>query len=232
MDFEFNGYFYESVKFFGYYKDFFNYLKYIAPFEKYEPFIMPLFKAYRAIVRCKISLLSAASGEDAPLKAIKYLKLAVFYLTSVKKPVVILNCGLSGSGKSSLSRLLSAWFYARVFSTDEIRQALYGPAEKSVKYSAEANSEVYRIMLEEGLKEFEKCKSSSDKAAKEDTGNDANVGNVGNTQNAYNSARSDEIESISGAAGLSGSGCEGGVRGGGVIFDATFLKHSHREKGF
>ena len=230
MDFEFNGYFYESVKFFGYYKDFFNYLKYIAPFEKYEPFIMPLFKAYRAIVRCKISLLSAASGEDAPLKAIKYLKLAVFYLASVKKPVVILNCGLSGSGKSSLSRLLSAWFYARVFSTDEIRQALYGPAEKSVKYSAEANSEVYRIMLEEGLKEFEKCKSSSDKAAKEDTGNDANVGNVGNTQNAYNSARSDEIESISGAAGLSGSGCEGGVRGGGVIFDATFLKHSHREK--
>ena len=219
MDFEFNGYFYESVKFFGYYKNCFNYLKCIAPFEKYEPFIIPLFKAYRAIVRCKISLLSKASGEDARLKAIKYFKLAVFYLASATKPVVILNCGLSGSGKSFLSRLLSSWFYARVFSTDEIRHALYGSAEKSVKYSAEANSKVYGTMLEEGLKEFEKCKNAADKAAKD------NADNAGNT---YNSAESGEIEGVSGDADLNGRG--GGGAGGGVIFDATFLKRSHREK--
>ena len=209
MDFEFNGYFYESVKFFDYYKNCFNYLKDIAPFEKFEPFIIPLFKAYRAIVRCKISLLSAASGEDVRLKAIKYFKLAVFYLAAANKPVVILNCGLSGSGKSSLSRLLSLWFHARVFSTDEIRRTLYGSAEKSVKYSAEANSKVYRTMLEEGLKEFEKCKSAADKAVKDYTQNAVN------TQNTYNSASSGDIE---------------GVSGGGVIFDATFLRRSHREK--
>ncbi len=218
MDIEFNGYFYESVKFFGYYKNCFNYLKDIAPFEKFEPFIIPLFKAYRAIVRCKISLLSAASGEDMRLKAIKYFKLAVFYLAAANKPVVILNCGISGSGKSSLSRLLSLWFYARVFSTDEIRHALYGSAEKSVKYSADANSKVYRTMLEEGLKEFEKCKSAADKSVKDYTQNAVNAVNAVNAenmQNTYNSARSGEIE---------------GVSGGGVIFDATFLRRSHREK--
>ena len=239
MDFEFNGYFYESVKFLGYYKNFFNYLKYIAPFEQYEHLVIPLFKAYRAIVRCKISLLSKDSGEDMRLKAMEYFKLAAFYLATAQKPVVILNCGLSGSGKSSLSRLLSAWFYARVFSTDEIRHALYGSAEKSVKYSAEANFEVYRIMLKEGLKEFEKCRSAADKALKDDTHNTA-VNDIGavNTQNTYNnSARSDEIEGVSigdGLRGISGgvdsNGSIGGGSGGGVIFDATFLKRSYREK--
>ncbi|MGC8555357.1 MAG: AAA family ATPase, partial [Candidatus Acidulodesulfobacterium sp.] len=212
MDFEFNGYFYESVKFFGYYKKCFNYLKFIAPFERYEHIVIPLFKAYRAIVRCKISLLSKNSGEDSRFKAIKYFKLAVFYLAAAKKPVVILNCGLPGSGKSSLSRLLSAWFYARIFSTDEIRQALYGSAEKSVKYSAEANSKVYKTMLDEGLKEFEKCKSVMDNAVNDDAENIAN-----------NSAWTGEIES--GVRGVLGA-----AAGGGVIFDATFLKRSHREK--
>ena len=178
MDFEFNGYFCESVLFFGYYKNCFNYLKSIAPFEKYESFVIPFFKAYRAIVRTKISMLSP--GEGAPAKALKYFNLASFYLAIAKKRVVILNCGLSGSGKSSLSRLLSEWFYARIVSTDEIRRNLFGGADESVKYSADANVKVYETMLEEGLKEFE------------------NGGRQGN--------------------------------GGGVIFDATFLKRAHREK--
>ncbi len=178
MDFEFNGYFCESVLFFGYYKNCFNYLKSIAPFEKYESFVIPFFKAYRAIVRTKISMLSP--GEGAPAKALKYFNLASFYLAIAKKRVVILNCGLSGSGKSSLSRLLSEWFYARIVSTDEIRRNLFGGADESVKYSADANVKVYETMLEEGLKEFE---------------------NGGRQEN-----------------------------GGGVIFDATFLKRAHREK--
>ena len=153
MDFEFNGYFHESAAFLGYYKNCFNYEKFIAPFEKYEHSVIPFFKAYRAIVRTKIALLSP--GEDAPAKALKYFNLAVFYLALSKKRVVILNCGLSGSGKSSLSRLLSGWFYARIASTDEIRRNLFGGADKSVRYSADANVKVYETMLEEGLKEFE-----------------------------------------------------------------------------
>jgi hypothetical protein len=174
MDFEKNGYFYESAVFFGYYKNFFNYAELVEPFEKYEPTVIPFFKAYRALVRTKISLLSP--GADSAAKALKYYHLADFYLSLAKKKTVILNCGLSGSGKSSLSALLAGYFYARVFSSDEIRRNLFDSADKSLKYSSAANIAVYKAMLDEGLKEFENGK------------------------------------------------------GGGVIFDATFLRRSHREK--
>ncbi|MCL4428802.1 MAG: AAA family ATPase [Deltaproteobacteria bacterium] len=178
MDFEFNGYFYESVSFFGYYENCFNYEKSIAPFEEYESSVIPFFKAYRAVVRTKISLLSP--GENSYSKAVKYFNLASFYLALVKRPVVVLNCGLSGSGKSSLARLLSRYFYAAAVSTDEIRRNLFDGADKSVKYSADANVRVYETILEKGLQEFESV-------ARRGTG-------------------------------------------GGVIFDATFLKRAHREK--
>ena len=154
MDFEFSGYFYESTVFFYYYKNCFNYAKLITPFEKYEPSVIPFFKAYRTIVRTKIALLS--SEKDSSKKTAKYFKLASFYLVLVKKPVIILNCGLSGSGKSSLSTFLSGYFYARVVSTDKIRRDLYGLEDKSVKYSKEANVMVYENLLKEGLEEFEK----------------------------------------------------------------------------
>ena len=167
MDFEFNGYFYESAVFFGYYKNCFNYKKSIAPFEKYEHFVIPFFKAYKAIVRTKIALLSP--GTDSIAKALKYFNLAAFYLELSKKKVVILNCGLSGSGKSSLSTLVSRYFYADMISTDKIRQNLFGDTDKTLKYSADANKKVYEAMLEEGLGEFES------KAAEENGGGRSGV---------------------------------------------------------
>ncbi|MHB8232311.1 MAG: bifunctional aminoglycoside phosphotransferase/ATP-binding protein [bacterium] len=150
MDFEYNGFFYESAAFTGYYKKCFNYKKFIAPYEAFEPAVIPFFKAYRAIVRTKIALLSG-KGETA----LKYFNLARFYLNLFKKPVVILNCGLSGSGKSAVSSFLSRYFYAYISSSDKIRQELYGSADKTFKYGAAASEHVYGVMLEEGLKAFE-----------------------------------------------------------------------------
>ena len=199
MDFEFNGYFYESVLFFGFYKECFNYLKFIAPFGKYEPSVIPFFKSYRAVVRTKISLLH--SGEDTRAKARRYFNLAAFYLALAANKVVILNCGLSGSGKSLLSSFLSRYFYAPVFSTDKIRQNLFGEADKPVKYSAEANSKVYEAMFEEGLKEFE------NKAGAED---------------------GRHVDGGDGSGFITRGSLDG--RYGGVIFDATFLKRSQRAK--
>ncbi len=167
MDFEFNGYFYESVLFFGFYKNCFNYKKYIESYEKYENSVIPFFKSYKAIVRTKIALLS--SGIDSADKALRYFNLASFYLELSKKKVVILNCGLSGSGKSSLSTLLSRYFYADIISTDKIRQNLFGDTDKTLKYSADANKKVYETMLEEGLGEFES------KAAEENCGGRSGV---------------------------------------------------------
>jgi len=150
MDFEYNGFFYESAVFLDYYKKCFNYGKFIAPYEAFESKAMPFFKAYRAIVRTKIALLSG--NEEG---ALKYFNLARFYLNLLKKPVVILNCGLSGSGKSAVSSFLSRYFYAHIASSDKIRRDLYGSADKSFKYAAAASEHVYGVMLEEGLGRFE-----------------------------------------------------------------------------
>lgn len=154
MDLEYNGFFYESVFFLDYYKKCFNYGKFIAPYEAFESKVVPFFKAYRAIVRTKIVLLSG--NEES---ALKYFDLARFYLNLLKKPVVILNCGLSGSGKSSLSGLLSHYFYAHIATSDKIRQNLYGGEDKPLKYGPAASERVYSVMLEEGLRAFEEGES-------------------------------------------------------------------------
>ncbi len=155
MDLEYNGFFYESGTFFDYYKAFFNYKKFIAPYERYEREVMPFFKAYRAAVRAKIALLSHKEKD-----ALRYFNLAVFYFKLLKKPAVILNCGLPGSGKSVISNLLARYFRAKIFSSDKIRRDLYGSADKIFKYGAYASGNVYKFMLEEGLKAFEEKRQS------------------------------------------------------------------------
>ncbi len=149
MDFEKNGFFYESLQFFSFYEGFFNHVKYIKPFKAFEPLIMPFFKAYRSVVRTKISLLSgSASG------AVNYLNLALFYVNIIKNPPVIVNVGLSGSGKSSLSELMASYLYAAHLRTDEIRHKILGGTPTDVKYGREANESVYSAMLEEGGNRF------------------------------------------------------------------------------
>ncbi|MCL4542379.1 MAG: AAA family ATPase [Deltaproteobacteria bacterium] len=154
MDFEFNGFFYESVLFFNYYKGFFNYKKDIRGYEKYEPFIMPFFKAYRSVVRTKISFLSGRLQEG-----LRHLNLALFYVELLKKPVVILNIGLSGSGKSLLSGLLAGYFYSRNIKSDVLRHEIFGYTDKILKYSRQASETVYDNMLREGVKLFNEGKS-------------------------------------------------------------------------
>ncbi|HEC25698.1 MAG TPA: hypothetical protein ENI54_06800 [bacterium] len=154
MDFENNGFFYESSVFLNHYKKCFNYNRLIAGYEVYEPTVIPFFKAYRAIVRTKTALLSDKSSD-----ALKHFDLAGFYCELLKKPTVILNCGLSGSGKSSLSSLLSRYFYAQVLSSDEMRCNIYGFTDNIFKYGRHASEHVYRSMIEEGLRRFESGKS-------------------------------------------------------------------------
>lgn len=151
MDFEFHGFFYESVKFFNYYRAYFNYAKLIKGFEKYEPFIIPFFKAYRAIVRTKIDLLSGRLESG-----LKHLKLASFYILSLKKPIVILNIGLSGSGKSSISDLLASFFYCKNIQSDKFRQDMFGFTDEIFKYGRMAGETVYNDMFEEGAGQFDK----------------------------------------------------------------------------
>ena len=154
MDFEFHGFFYESVEFFDYYKGFFNYKKDIEGYEKYEPSIIPFFKAYRSVVRTKIDLLSGRLEGG-----LKHLSLALFYIKCINKPVVILNIGLSGSGKTNLSNLLANYFYAKHIKSDRLRQEMFGFTDKIFKYGRKASETVYNNMFQEGAQGVNEGKS-------------------------------------------------------------------------
>lgn len=149
MDFEKKGYFFESLHFFKFYKDFFGSRNFFGPTSLKESDIISFFKAYRAVVRSKISLISG----DFP-KAISYLNYASFYVNIINNPPVFINVGLSGSGKTSLSRLISEYFYARHLRSDYFRQEMFGDIEKKIKYSKKAGEDVYSLMLNEGTEGF------------------------------------------------------------------------------
>ncbi len=112
---------------------------------------MPLFQSVRASVRAHVS----GHGGDAE-QGRGYLRAAQDHL-SASRPVLSAVGGLSGSGKSILSRELGPRLGlspgAVVLRSDEVRKRLFGkaPTERLPEsaYSADASAEVYRLMVEE-----------------------------------------------------------------------------------
>jgi aminoglycoside phosphotransferase family enzyme/predicted kinase len=114
--------------------------------------LLPLFQAVRAAVRVHVS----AYGGDV-LLARRYLAEAQSHLEP-KKPVLAAVGGLSGSGKSSLSRALAPRLGpapgAVVLRSDEVRKRLWGraplqPLPKEA-YASGESARVYATMMEEG----------------------------------------------------------------------------------
>ncbi|HEX7114804.1 MAG TPA: AAA family ATPase [Steroidobacter sp.] len=121
--------------------------------------LLRLFCVYRALVRAKVALL----GND-PNKARRYFETADS-LTRVRKPVLAITCGLSGSGKTWLSsQLMTALGWLRVRSDVERKRLAGLRPEQSSRtlvghdiYTREFNERVYsrlralaRTMLEAG----------------------------------------------------------------------------------
>jgi len=95
---------------------------------------LPVLIAYQAMVRAKVAALAAADGDLAADQrarqeqaANRYLELAAAsLLESAPRLPVILICGLPGSGKSYLSRLMARRFGWIHLSSDPIRKELAG----------------------------------------------------------------------------------------------------------
>ena len=95
--------------------------------------LLDFFKAYRAYVRGKVaclrtgqSHLSEGARADALETARAYFHLAHFYVPILPKPAVILVCGVTGTGKSTLAaELANRWSMARI-SSDLVRKNLAG----------------------------------------------------------------------------------------------------------
>jgi predicted kinase len=124
--------------------------------------LLTYYEAYRALVRAKVSALTALQlPADAPqrLAAVatceRYLAWARERL-GPRRPALIVTCGLSGSGKTWLARLLAPEFDALHVRSDVERKRLAGlaPLEESQSaidgglYTREFNARTYERLRE------------------------------------------------------------------------------------
>ncbi len=83
-----------------------------------EP-LLHFYMAHRALVRAKTGVLAGQSD------TVTYLGLALRAIAEVR-PVLIIMTGLSGTGKSTVARMVGVVLDAPVFASDEIRKELAG----------------------------------------------------------------------------------------------------------
>lgn len=100
--------------------------------------LLRFYVAYRALVRAKINAIRATqTGEEAGWQeSHQYIALAD-HVIHASQPVLILTCGVSGSGKSFLSKQLIAALSAPRVRSDVERKRLYETAVKSAPHSTD-----------------------------------------------------------------------------------------------
>jgi len=95
--------------------------------------LLPLYKTYRACVRGKVETLKSREPEvpekeqrEAKSRARRYFHLAYCYASGPCPAAIIVVCGLAGSGKSTIARILGARTGYQIFNSDVIRKQLAG----------------------------------------------------------------------------------------------------------
>ena len=120
--------------------------------------LVGFFKSYRESVRGKVACLLAAeqTGDEAASawkRAAGHLDAAVGHPAPFHRPLLIVCCGMSGSGKSTIAENLAETIGATPLSSDRMRKELYGlkpterPANPEQVYSRQASEKTYRELL-------------------------------------------------------------------------------------
>jgi hypothetical protein len=127
--------------------------------------LLTFFKAYYAMTRGKVQSIksreeefSREEREQALNSAQAYFGLAYRYAARVEQPVLIIMCGLTGSGKSSLARALADSIGAEVLKSDEVRKDLAGVSRTDHHqvgfgqglYSEEWTQKTYVALMQQG----------------------------------------------------------------------------------
>ena len=132
------------------------YLEITGDYEGLSLFI--LYKVYRAMVRAKVNVLrmiqekkGAEEYEQTFKEFLQYLTLAERYIKPAI-PMLLINYGLSGSGKSVGARQLAEKFPAIQVRSDVERKRLFhvleiGKATEQKLYSAEATEKTYKRLV-------------------------------------------------------------------------------------
>ncbi len=133
--------------------------------------LLDFYKCYRAVVRCKVNCIRISEGftdRHERIKLVKetekYLDLAYRYAIEFTRPTIWIVCGISASGKSTISRELGKLFDIKVINSDVIRKKMFGmksqdpsdlPFEEGI-YSKGATSLTYGKLLLLAQEEIEK----------------------------------------------------------------------------
>jgi aminoglycoside phosphotransferase family enzyme/predicted kinase len=123
------------------------------------PLLIPLYKVHRALVRAKVEGLTSRDDAIAPETRIaaaeaarRYVALALDFARE-SRPAMIVVCGLSGSGKSTVARRLADRLGFEWLRSDEVRKRLarVAPAERLAvgAYSREFTGKTYAAVLGE-----------------------------------------------------------------------------------
>lgn len=124
------------------------------------PRLLPFYKTHLALVRAKVAALRSQSGNlsesergNALAEGRRYAQLAASYRLA---PVLVVMCGLPGSGKSWAARAIAEPFEARVLRSDAVRKRLTGfkPEQripetlKTQVYAGDMSRRTYTAMRE------------------------------------------------------------------------------------
>jgi uncharacterized protein len=130
--------------------------------------VLPLYKCHRAIVRAKVASIAAGARgassdeiEKARAKARKFFALALEYAQSAARALIVI-CGRSGTGKSTLARVVRERTGFIAINSDRVRKQHAGLAPEAVAheaygrgiYSESSTRATYDTMLAEAEREL------------------------------------------------------------------------------
>lgn len=130
--------------------------------------LIEFYKSYRAYVRGKVEGLKAAESEvgeleqqEARIRAGRYFDLAEAYTRGAPRPRLIIICGLSGTGKSTLAKALGRALWADSLATDRIRREMAKSVEMAEKapygegrYSLGKREKTYRELIRRACSDY------------------------------------------------------------------------------